>query len=258
MRGTAQYWHYVLDVTPNPKDAASLLEGAKRDLESAVRLDAGLASAHAVLSHLYYNQPGGVVSALLEARLAYQADAFLSTAADVLWRLFWGSYDLEQLTQARSWCEEGVRRFPRDYRFAECRLWILTMPGVTADVPEAWRLVDEAARLAPGSRREYQRHRAMMIAGAVLPRAGLADSARAVLLRARAGADVDPRLELPYVETYARIQLGDSAEVIALLRKLVASATSQGTPGSTEWAAHWWFRGFQARPDFQALVRASR
>ena len=258
VRGTAQYWHYVLDVTPNPKDAAALLEGAKRDLESAVRLDAGLASAHAVLSHLYYNQPGGVVSALLEARLAYQADAFLSTAADVLWRLFWGSYDLEQLTQARSWCEEGVRRFPRDYRFAECRLWILTMPGVTADVPEAWRLVDEAARLAPGSRREYQRHRAMMIAGAVLPRAGLADSARAVLLRARAGADVDPRLELAYVETYARIQLGDSAEVIALLRKLVASATSQGTPGSTEWGAHWWFRGFQARPDFQALVRASR
>jgi serine/threonine-protein kinase len=258
LRGTAQYWHYVLDITPNPKDAAALLEGAKRDLESAVRLDAGLASAHAVLSHLYYNQPGGVVSALLEARLAYQADAFLSTAADVLWRLFWGSYDLEQLTQARSWCEEGVRRFPRDYRFAECRLWILTMPGVTADVPEGWRLANEAAWLAPESRREYQRHRAMMIAGAVLARAGLADSARAVLLRARAGADVDPRLELPYVETYARIQLGDSAEVIALLRKLVASATSQGTPGATEWAAHWWYRGFQARPDFQALVRASR
>jgi len=258
VRGMAQYWHYVLDVTPNPKDAAALLERAKRDLESAVRLDPSLANAHAFLSHLYYNQPGGVVSALLEARLAYEADAFLSNAPEVLWRLFLGSYDLEQLTQARSWCEEGARRFPRDYRFAECRLWDLTMPGVAASVPEAWRLADEEATLAPESRREYQRHRAMMIAGAVLARAGLADSARAVLLRARAGADVDLFMDLPYYEAYARIVLGDSAEVIALLRKMVASATGQATAGSADWAAHWWFRGFQARPDFQALVRASR
>jgi TolB-like protein len=258
VRGMAEYWHYNLDVTPNPKDAAALLENGKKDLESAVRLDPSLAAAHAFLSHLYYNQPGGVVSALLEARLAYQADAFLSSAPEVLWRLFLGSYDLEQLTQAQSWCEEGTRRFPQDFRFAECRLWVLTMPGVTASVPEAWRLVNEAAQLAPESRREYQRHRAMMIAGAVLARAGLADSARAVLLHARAGADVDPRQELPYYECYARIVLGDTAEVIALLRKMVASATGQATAGSADWAAHWWFRGFQARPDFQALVRASR
>jgi len=257
VRGTAQYWHYVLDVTPNPEDAAALLQAAQRDLESAVKLDPGLASAHATLSHLYYNQPGGIVSALLEARLAYTADAFLSTAPEVLWRLYLGSYDLEQLTQARTWCEEGARRFPGDYRFAECRLWVLTMPGVAPSVSDAWRLVDETARLAPPTRREYQHHRALMIAGAVLARAGLADSARAVLLRARAAADVDPRQELPYVECYARIVLGDSAEVVALLRKLVASATGPGTAGSA-WAAHWWFRGFQARPDFQALVRASR
>jgi TolB-like protein len=258
VRGTAQYWHWILDVTPNPKQAAALLDGAKHDLEAAVQLDPGLASAHATLSHLYYNQPGGVVSALLEARLAYTADAFLSTAPEVLWRLFLGSYDLEQLTQARTWCDEGARRFPRDYRFAECRLWALTMPGVKPDVPEAWRMVDEATQLAPEARREHEHHRAMMIAGAVLARAGLADSARAVLLQARAGTDVDPQLELPYYEAYARIVLGDSDEVIALLRKLVASTTGQGTAGSAEWATHWWFRGFQARPDFQALVRASR
>jgi serine/threonine-protein kinase len=258
LRGMAQYWHYVLNVTPNPRDAAALLEGGRRDLESAVRLDAGLANAHAFLSHLYYNQPGGVVSALLEARLAYQADAFLSSAPEVLWRLFLGSYDLEQLTQAQSWCEEGARRFPGDYRFAECLLWTLTMPGVTPSVPDAWRLVDEEARLAPESRRQYQRHRAMMIAGAVLARAGLSDSARAVLLRARAGADVDLFHDLSYYECYARIVLGDSAEVIALLRKMVASATGEPTAAGAEWASHWWFRGFQARPDFQALVRASR
>ena len=258
LRGTARYYQYVRGITPDPKEQTALLQHAKDDLESATRVDPDLASAHATLSHLYYNQPGGVVSALVEARLAYTADAFLSTAPEVLWRLFLGSYDLEQLTQARTWCEEGARRFPGDYRFAECRLWVLTMPGVTPSVPEAWRLVEEEAKLAPESRREYQRHRAMMITGAVLARAGLPDSARAVLLRARAGADVDQWQDLPYYETYARIVLGDSAEVIALLRRLVSGTTGPSTAGATDWASHWWFRGFQARPDFQALVRASR
>ena len=258
VRGTAQYWHYVLDVTPNPKDAAALLQAAQRDLEAAVKLDPGLASAHATLSHLYYNEPGGVVSAVLEARLAYAADAFLSSAPEVLWRLFLGSYDLEQLTQARGWCDEGVRRFPSDYRFAECRLWALTMEGVEPSVPEAWRLVDAEARLAPESRREYQRHRAMMIVGAVLARAHLADSARAVLLRARMSAEADIGHDLPFVEAYSRTVVGDSSEAIALLGKLVAGASSAGTAGAADWATYWWWRGLQARPDFQALVRASR
>jgi tetratricopeptide (TPR) repeat protein len=257
LRGTARYWHFIRDVTPNPREQAALLQEAQEDLESAVRLDPELASAHATLSHLYY-QTGGAVPALMEARLAYTTDAFLSTAPDVLWRLFLGSYDLEQLTQARTWCEEGVRRFPGDYRFAECRLLSLTMPGVTPSVPEAWRLVNEVTKLAPESRREYQRHRDMMIAGAVLAQAGLRDSARAVLLRARAGADVDPVHDLPYIEARARTLLGDSSEAVALLGKVVAGTSASGTAGAADWADHWWWRGLQGRPDFQVLVRASR
>ena len=258
VRGTAQYFRYTLNVTPNPREEAALLNRAQQDLEAAVKLDPALASAHATLSHLYYNMPGGMVSALLEARLAYNADQFLSTAPDVLWRLFNASYDLEQLTQARSWCDEGFRRFPADYRFAECRLWALTMEGVEPDVPAAWRLADSAATLAPEARREYERDRTMMVAGAVIARAHLADSARAVLTRARAGTDVDPGNDLPFLEAYARTVVGDTLEAIAQLRKLVASATTSGTAGAADWANHWWWRGLQARPDFQALVRASR
>jgi len=257
LRGTAQYWHWILGVTADPKEANALLQAAQTDLETAVRVDPGLASAHSTLSHLYY-QTGSVVSALLEARNAYEADAFLSTAPEVLWRLFLGSYDLEQMTQARTWCGEGARRFPDDYRFAECRLWALTLPGVTPDVAEAWRLAEEATQRAPDSRREYERHRAMIIVGAVLARAGLPDSARAVLLRARAGADVDPQRELPFVEAYVRTLLGDDDEAVALLGQLVVGSSGQEELGAGEWAAHWWWRGLQGRPDFQALVRASR
>jgi eukaryotic-like serine/threonine-protein kinase len=258
VRGTARYLRYVLGVTPDPKQEAALLRSAQQDLDAAVKIDPGLASAHATLSHLYYNMPAGMVSALLEAREAYNADAFLSTAPDVLWRLFNASYDLEQFTQARSWCDEGLRRFPADYHFAECRLWALTFEGVTPDVGEAWRLVNEAAQLAPEPRRENERHRAMMVAAAVIARAHLADSARAVLARARAGPDVDIFHDLSFVEAYARTVVGDTAEAVALLGKVVAGATTSGQAGAADWATHWWWRGLQARPDFQALVRASR
>jgi TolB-like protein/tRNA A-37 threonylcarbamoyl transferase component Bud32 len=258
VRGTAQYLHYLQDVTPNPRERAAELQRARADLEAAVRVDPGLASAHATLSHLMYNQPGGVVSALLEARLAYEADAFLATAPTVLHRLFLGSYDLEQFTQARTWCEEGARRFPADVRFAECRLWGLTLPGATPSVPEAWRLVDSVTALAPERQREYERRLATIIAAAVCAKAGLADSGRAVLLRARAGADVDPQRLLPFYEAYVRTLVGDDDTAVALLRGLVAGATGEGTAGASEWAAHWWWRGLQTRPDFQDLVRASR
>jgi serine/threonine-protein kinase len=257
VRGTARYWRYVLGVTPDPDEAASLLAAAQTDLEEAVRLDPQLASAHSTLSHLY-SQHRSPVSALLEARLAYEADAFLSTAAEVLWRLFLGSYDLEQLTQAHTWCDEGARRFPDEYRFAECRLWTLTMPGTTPDVSEAWRLVEEAAEHAPPPRQEYERHRATIIVAAVLARADLPDSARAVLLAARAGADVDPMGELPFLEAYVRTLLGDDDEAVALLRQLVVQETGEASDDAGEWAAHWWWRGLQSRADFQDLVRASR
>jgi eukaryotic-like serine/threonine-protein kinase len=257
LRGTVQYWHWLLGVTPDAKDAEALLLSAQADLEAAVGVDPALASAHAALSHLYY-QTRGKVAALIEARLAYEADAFLANAPDVLWRLFLGSYDLEQFTQARRWCDEGARRFPSHYWFAECRLWALTMAGVPADPEEAWRLVAAATQLAPESQRTFEHHRAMVVAGAVLARAGLADSARRVLLAARAGGDVDPQQELPYLEAYVRTILGDDEEAVALLRQLLAGASGEADSGSDEWATHWWWRGLQGRTDFQALVQASR
>jgi tetratricopeptide (TPR) repeat protein len=256
LRGTARYFHWILGVEPDPAASNALLQGARADLERAVQLEPSLASAHGTLSHLYY-QTGSPADALVAARLAYEADAFLSTAADVLWRLFSASYDNEQLTQARTWCAEGARRFPEQYRFAECRLWGLTLPGVAADPAEAGRLADFAVQSAPPAEREYLRARTAIVTAAVLARAGLPDSARAVLLRARVGADVDPRRELPLVEAYVRTVLGDDDGAVALLRQLVAGETG-GASGGAEWAEHWWWRGLRERADFQALVRASR
>jgi serine/threonine-protein kinase len=257
LRGTTRYFRWLLGVEADPTAADALLRGAREDLERAVQLDPSLAGAHSTLSHLYY-QTGSRMDALVAARLAYEADAFLSTAADVLWRLFLVSYDVEQFTQARTWCAEGARRFPDHYRFAECRIWALTLPGVTPDPDAAWRLADASVEHAPLPQRDYQRSRTSIVTAAVLARAELADSARAVLVRSRVGADVDPTRELPYFEAWVRTVLGDDGEAVTLLRQLVAGVTGEDAGGGAEWAEHWWWRGLQGREDFQALVRASR
>jgi hypothetical protein len=53
--------------------------------------------------------------------------------------------------------------------------------------------------LTPEPLKAYQRSRGMMMVAEVLARSELADSARNVLLAARAGADVDPNKELPFL-----------------------------------------------------------
>jgi serine/threonine-protein kinase len=253
MRGTLRYWLWLQDVTPDPHEANALLSGAQRDLEAAVDADPGLASAHAWLSHLYY-QTEGRVAALLAAQRAYEADAYFEAASVVLTRLFFGSYDLEEFTQARRWCAEGQHRFPNDFRFKECQLWVGTLPGITSDVAVAWQLLDDLAALAPEAERELQRHRGMMIVGAVLARAELPDSARAVLLRARAGADVDPYLELPFIEAHVRTILGDHDEAVALLERLFAGYSADDDEADYEWATHWWWRDLQSHSGFRELA----
>jgi hypothetical protein len=88
----------------------------------------------------------------------------------------------------------------------------------------------------------------------VLARAGLADSAGRVLTGARAGADVDPRLELAWIEAYMRTLLHDDAEAIALLRRYLAANPPENTEAERGWDAHWWWRDLRTRPEFRALT----
>jgi serine/threonine-protein kinase len=256
-RGTLRYWRWILGVTSDPEEAQALLRNAQADLEAAVDIDRSRASANATLSHLYY-QVGDLTKVLLSARAAYEHDAFLDSAPTILSRLFFASYDTEQFNEARSACEEGRRRFPSDHRFWECRIMVLALPTSTPDVEEAWRFHRRTVELAPEARRDYQEHRSMMLVGAVLARAELPDSARRVLLRARAGAEVDPNLELPYIEAHARVLLGDHDEAVERLTAYLAGFASGfgGDPG--DWASYWWWQELRSHPGFQALVRRTR
>jgi hypothetical protein len=80
----------------------------------------------------------------------------------------------------------------------------------------------------------------------------LADSARRVLLAARADRNIDPGRELPGYEAVIRVQMGDVDEAIALLKEYVASNPDHSF--NVGGNVHWWWRDIRSRPEFQALL----
>ncbi|HYL56448.1 MAG TPA: serine/threonine-protein kinase [Gemmatimonadales bacterium] len=254
LRGTLRYYQWLLRTTPDPAAAQALLQGARQDLESAVQTDPSLASAYSTLSHLYY-QVEDVPAAVLAARRAYEQDAYLSVARDILYRLFIGSLDLEQFSQADRWCTEETRRFPRDYRSPQCQLLLMATPVRAPDVGRAWQLVALLDTVTPPQFRPYLRLESRLRAGGVIARAGLKDSARHVFdgVRAASTPSADPGQELLAIEAYERTLLGDRNEAVALLTRYSAA-----NPGHFERGKDisWWWRDLKDDPRFKALVGA--
>ena len=255
LRGTARYTKWLLELSADPAEQAKLLTGARQDLEAATQADPSLAGAFSTLSHLYY-QTEDVAAAVLAARKAYEEDAYLTVATDVLWRLFIGSYDLEQFAQAKRWCQEGAARFPRYYRFAECKLWLMTTDAAEPNVPEAWRLYGEVDTLTPAPAKAFEVHWVRMIVGAVLARAGLADSARHVLVSARADARIDPQHDLLSLEAFGRTLLGERGQAIDLLKQYVAANPAHAFKRGGD--ISWWWRDLRSDPRFSQLTEAKR
>ena len=255
MRGTLNYYRYLLRLTTDTRAQEALLESARNDLRSSVGYDATLAGAWASLSHLYY-QVDDVPNAVIAAQRAWEADAYLEVAELVLWRLFGGSLDLMNFAPAVQWCAEGAERFPESYRFASCGLRLMGTPAIAAadlDVDEAWRMLERQDSLVPERAAAFERARGLMTMGAVLARASMPDSARAVLERARALAspEIDPTRELLLVEAYARIVLGEKERAVELLWEHEAAV-----PGSFggDGATLWWWRDLQDQPEFRRLI----
>lgn len=250
IRGTIRYFHSLLPLIPDPQQREALMASGRKDLEEAVRRDPALAAAHATLSHLYFYSDD-INSGVLAAQRAYEEDAYLDASSTVLGRLVGGTYDMQAFDQTKRWCLEGFRRFPADPRFSACQVLILTTPIETADVERGWRLIAQVDSVAFQPQQEIHRAKARIYMGGVLARAGLPDSADAVLRRGRAEfrPEMDPRRELYLAEAAFRANLlGDVDGAIDLLKQFAAANPDFG------FEHHWWWRDVRRHPRYSELA----
>ena len=263
LRGTLRYLRWLLSLEADPGRATALLRDAETDLRSAVAASPTNASAWSVLSHLHYQKPD-FTEAKLAAQRAYEEDAYLSAAPDIVWRLYTTSYDLEDFAGADQWCRKGRGRFPQNPRFLECRLWLMTARGTDPDIAVAWSLVDSIGQRTPDEQWEHGAKKgAELVVAAVIARAAaadssrlLADSARKVLTRSRPSREEDAEGELTATEAFARTLLGDKDDVFRLLKEyfvLNPAHRALFAKGNS-----WWWRPLKDDPRFAELVGHSQ
>jgi TolB-like protein/tetratricopeptide (TPR) repeat protein len=251
LRGTLAYRNWLASGR-----AAAELKRAEEDLRAgAVPDNPTQARAWGTLSALL-QATGRFAEANLLAARAYEADAFLAESPDLLFRLYYTSIDTGKEQEAVRWCDAGFKRFPKDWRFTYCQLGILALPDSArspaerkADIGRAWELVSQLEQLAPVEERTAFLPRWQIRVAGVLGRAGLIDSAKAVIRRARAAAPLDP--EMDFHEAEVRLLLGDRETTLRLLARDV-----EANPQFREYVRVYpGFRPLWNDPRFQALVR---
>ncbi|HEV7595822.1 MAG TPA: protein kinase [Gemmatimonadaceae bacterium] len=231
-----------------------LMRNAERDLRAAIAINPTQAGALYVLSTVQSQKAEDPIEALLLARRAYEADAYLAAAPQILWGLYSSAYDLGQFQNAKAWCDEAKRRFPEQVVATRCQLWIMTTKAVRADPGEAWRRAADLEKSVPPQDREYRRHEGEIVVAAVLARAGLADSARRVLVRARADSKLDPTGQLIGYEAFVRALLGDKKEAIDILARYLTDHPEHRRGFAK--ANPWWWQDLQNEPRFKTLIAA--
>jgi tetratricopeptide (TPR) repeat protein len=251
LRGTLQYWRWLLNLEPDQAKASKLIANAEQDLRAAVEGNPTAAFAWTLLSSLLMGQ-SQTAEGKLAALKSYEADPYLTSAKQTVWRLFQASLDLGDRTEAIHWCDEGRRRFPDYFRFTECQIWVFALKGVRPDIPKAWQLLEQYERLSPPNQRVSPRLYGQMLVALALARAGLKDSARAVAVRSRGDAEIDPTRDQALIESLVHIILEDKDEALRLLSTYLA--TNPQLRASYARDRTWWFDSIRDDPQFKALV----
>ena len=265
VRGNLRLIAYLARLAHDVREHEAFLAGAQADLERAVELDRGAASAYASLSVLRY-QPGvgDLLGAATAARSAYEADPYLRIADDILDRLFWTNLDLGQFTQAREWCARGGERFPEDPRFEVCKLWMMTIPRAEPDLDAGWASQAALVDMVGPEARDLEAIRGRMLMAAAIARASeavttdearrtmLADSARSVLETAHDDYVMldDANRELFSLEAFAWVVLDEFD--LAIDRWKAYAALNHGFQDSGD--ISWRWRELRDHPRFGEIV----
>ncbi|MGI8510327.1 MAG: protein kinase domain-containing protein [Gemmatimonadaceae bacterium] len=222
LHGTA-LWRLAADA-PNSTQNDQQLRLAEQNLRSAVAIRPGLASAWSMLSKLLRFK-GSLAEANAAAQRALAEDAYLEDAPDVLEQLYRSQARLGDYTSAAQSCERGRQRFPADWRFVECRLTLMLNNTANAPDPKlASRLVVQLENMDPQPQGTYSGHAyeqifRRMVAATIMARAGVRDSARAVIAWARraVASDSSASIDLEYDEAATRMALGEPEVALRLL-----------------------------------------
>lgn len=219
-RGVIAWYRWVFT---QGRAGDAVISRAEQDLRLALAHDVRRPRAWATLSAVLLTR-GEWSGANAAAQTAYDEDAYLEDASEVVGRAFLSSFQLRDDVQATRWCAELRRLAPGSWFGARCVLQLMAYsPAVRPDPAGAWRARNDVAvgSDAPQLLAMYRSHLDMLVA-AVLARAGLADSARAVLARARETGPRDPdAIEL---EAGARAAMGDRRAAGELLRDYASTA----------------------------------
>ncbi len=229
-----------------------LLERAQLDLEMAVQVNAGQATAWRTLGDLLWRARGDSEEASVALTRAYEVDRFFVDASGITATLIEISTDLENYDEAWRWTREGRRRWPDDVVFAAGALTILASRYSSGDLERAWAYWDTIQLTWPGDRKDMYRPVAFALIASVFAQAGRHDSARAILHAGLAEADSDDDLVwAAYNIAYAHLLLGDTARSLNWLEINLEDEPSKKPVRATEP----WFRPLHGNPRFEELVR---
>jgi hypothetical protein len=166
------------------------------------------------------------------------------------WYRYTDALDRQDFAEAQSACDE-LGEYPDYYESVICQLWLLTTGHRQPDIDAAWELADRMDSRGP---RDYWYREARMLVGGVIALAGLADSANAVILRARTDRKGEHGGELLRVEAIMRILGGESDEALDLLWEYRAFGTySFDEVLEYDGELHWFWRPIADHPRFVAL-----
>lgn len=259
IRGVLRYLKWSYSLANGPAERTELMDGAEQDLKKAVEIDPTRAGAWSALSTVY-SQKDDNINAKSAATRAYEEDAFLSGTDGVLWKLYATSYDLQQFVDAEKYCADGGRRFPENPRFVRCRLWLLTVKSIPANVQQAWADYAKLQQVTPAKAWKLQQLEARMLIAAGLARSpALRDSALKVLAGARPDPADDKDGELAGVEAFVRTLFGTAADTTAAIDILsrYVSGSPQHRAGLAQ-SQSWWWKGLREDQRFKDLVAGAR
>jgi DNA-binding SARP family transcriptional activator/tetratricopeptide (TPR) repeat protein len=218
MRGAIAYWMWEVFGHDEAR-SQDLLTSAEADLKHAIRSDPTRIRAWMLLSNASFAR-ADYQAAYWAVKQAHNLDIFHQHAQEVLLRLFASAFELGDMEGAERWCEELRYHFPRGPTGAYCGVAGLAWREQhrAADVETAWSLIREVAGTRSSA---VVAPRLEMMVASILAGTSLADSADAVLRRAREHGGADP--ELHYFEAHARLLLGQVDSASALLSAYVAA-----------------------------------